>query len=274
MTRGAIAISILILLALPAAAQSTLETTPRHDEWVAVAQGERKVHTYVVYPEVDHDAMAVVLIHENRGLTDWVRSVADRLAGEGYVALAPDLLSGMAPGGGRTKDFESSDAARQALSELPAGQAVADLAAVIAHARAMPAASGKVAVAGFCWGGARAWDVANGVEGLASTFVFYGTGPQEATGVANVDAPVWGFYAGNDQRVNATIPKTEELMKAAGRAFEHWSWDGAGHAFMRAGEADDASEANKAAAKGAMSRWLELLASVAKQVPGPGSGAP
>jgi carboxymethylenebutenolidase len=263
MTR-AITIAILTLLTLPAAGQSTLENTPRHDEWVAVAQGKRKVHTYVVYPEVDHDAMAVVLIHENRGLTDWVRSVADRLAGEGYIALAPDLLSGMAPGGGRTRDFESGDAARQALGELDPAQVLEDLRAVIEYARAIPAADGKVAVAGFCWGGARAWNVANGVKGLAATFVFYGTGPQEAEAVANIDAPVYGFYAGNDQRVNATIPKTEELMKAAGRGFEHWSWEGSGHAFMRAGETDDASEANKAAAKGAMVRWLELLAVVAK----------
>lgn len=252
------------LVAAGAAGQSTLDDTPRHDEWVKIAQGDRFVQTYVVYPEVDHNAMAVVLIHENRGLTDWVRTVADRLAGEGYVAVAPDLLSGMGPGGGRTSDFESSDAAREAIYALESSQVMADLRAVIDYARKVPAANGNVAVAGFCWGGARTWDVANAVPGLAASFVFYGTGPQDEAGVANIDAPVYGFYGGNDQRVNATIPKSDELMRAAGLTFEARTYEGAGHAFMRAGEAEDASDGNRRAATEAGERWLELLAKYAK----------
>lgn len=255
---------LVALFALAARAQSGLDDTPRHDEWVQVERGEHVVHTYVVYPEVDHDVTAVVLIHENRGLTDWVRSLADQLASEGYIAVAPDLLSGRAPGGGRTSDFESSDAARQALYELDAAEVIADLDAVIAYAREIPAASGKVAVAGFCWGGARAWDVANAVTGLEATFVFYGTGPANAGDVAKIDAPVYGFYGGNDQRVNATIPKSAELMAAAGKRFEKKTWEGAGHAFMRAGVADDASEANRRAATEATERWLALLGGAAK----------
>jgi carboxymethylenebutenolidase len=255
---------ILGLLAFGASGRTGLDDTPRHDEWIKIEAAGRVVHTYVVYPEVDHDVMVVVLIHENRGLTDWVRSVADRLAGEGYVAVAPDLLSGRAPGGGRTSDFESSDAARQALYELDTSQVIADLKAVIGYARSMPAANGKVAVTGFCWGGSRTWDVANAVPGLAASFVFYGTGPQEAAAIANIDAPVYGFYGGNDQRVNATVAKTMELMRAAGKSFEEMTLEGAGHAFMRAGEAEDASEANRNAASDAGRRWLELLALIAK----------
>lgn len=253
-------ISVLaVAVALSIHGQTALDDTPRHDEWVKVESGGRAIHTYVVYPEVDHDAMVVLLIHENRGLTDWVRTLADRVAAEGYIAVAPDLLSGKAPGGGKTSDFESSDAARQALGELDRGQTVEDLRAVIAWSQKIPAATGKVAVAGFCWGGARTWDVANAVPGLAASFVFYGTGPQEAEGVAKIDAPVHGFYAGNDQRVNATIPKSKELMEAAGKAFDETTWEGAGHAFMRSGIEADASDANRKAAEGAWAKWLEIM---------------
>jgi carboxymethylenebutenolidase len=261
MKREIVAI-ICLGLAIPALAQTPLDETPRHDEWIGVMQGDRVVRTYVVYPEVDHDALAVVLIHENRGLTDWVRELADRLAAEGYIAVAPDLLSGTAPGGGKTSDFESSDAARQALYDLDPKQVLADLGAVIEHAMKIPSSNGKVAVAGFCWGGARAWDVANNVKGLASVSVFYGTGPAEPEGVANIDAPVYGFYGGNDQRVNATIPRSAELMKAAGKTFDEETYEGAGHAFMRSGVGDDATEPNAKAAAGAWKRWISLLAAV------------
>jgi len=264
MTFRSIAMTLAGLL-LHVAAQAGLDDTPRHDEWVKVAGADRAIVTYVVYPEVDHDVMAVVLIHENRGLTDWVRSLADRLAGKGFIVVAPDLLSGMAPGGGGTSEFASSDDARKALYELDRAKVIEDLRAVINHAREIPAADGSVAVAGFCWGGARTWDVANAVPGLAASFVFYGTGPDEEDGVANIDAPVYGFYGGNDQRVNATIPRTMELMKAAGKPFEETTWEGAGHAFMRAGEAEDASEANRKAADEAGERWLALLTAAASK---------
>jgi carboxymethylenebutenolidase len=237
------------------AAAARLETTPRHDEWVDVG----KVRTYVVYPQVSNRAPAIVVIHENRGLTDWVRTVADRLAENGYIAVAPDLLSGTAPNGGNTKDFPSEDAAREAIGKLDRAKVIEDLRAVAEYARKIPAANGKVSVAGFCWGGSRTWDVANNVDGIAAAYPFYGTGPQDAAGVAGIEAPVYGFYGGDDARVNATIPKTEELMKAAGKTFEPVIYEGAGHAFMRAGELPDATEANRKAAAEGWKRWLKLL---------------
>jgi carboxymethylenebutenolidase len=200
-----------------------------------------------------------VLIHENRGLTDWVRATADRLAEEGYIAVAPDLLSGAAPGGGRTSDFASEDAARQAIGSLPREQVAADLRAVVDYARAIPAASGKVSVAGFCWGGARTWEVANSGAGIAAAFVFYGTGPTEARGVTGITAPVHGFYGGDDARVNATIPTSTELMRAAGKRFDPVIYEGAGHAYMRSGEMPDATPANRAARDQSWQRWLRLL---------------
>jgi len=239
-----------------------LEDSPRHQEWVEVKHGERTVHAYLVYPEVSHKAAAVVVIHENRGLTDWVRSVADQLAEAGYIAIAPDLLSGMAPGGGKTNDFESGDAAREGIGKLPPDQVTADLNAVADYVAKLPAANGKVAVGGFCWGGAQTFRFATNRENLAAAFVFYGTGPSDAAAVARIKAPVYGFYGGADARVNATIPTSEELMKAAGKTYEPVIYDGAGHGFMRSGEGPDAAAENKKAREEGWARWKSLLATI------------
>jgi carboxymethylenebutenolidase len=240
-------------------AMQRLEQTPRHNEWVQVQNGSRVVHTYVAYPQVSAKAPVVLLIHENRGLTDFERSVADKLAENGFIAVAPDMLSGMAPNGGRASDFPTMDAAREAIGRLPSAQVMGDLQAAADYAKKIPAASGTLHVAGFCWGGARTWMVANARQDLASAHVYYGTGPQDETGIAGIRAPVYGYYGGADARVNATIPKTEELMRAAGKRFESVIYDGAGHAFMRSGMAPDASEANKRAHDQAWQRWLNLL---------------
>lgn len=243
----------------PQSAPARLETTPRHDEWVTIESAGRPLHAYVVYPESNRKSLAVLVIHENRGLTDWVRGVADELAKHGYLAIAPDMLSGAAPNGGRTSDFESQDAAREAISKLPPAQVRADLLNTAAYVRALPAANGKLAVAGFCWGGARAWEVANSAIPLEGAFVFYGTGPREPSGVAQITAPVYGFYGENDERVNATIAETRRLMEARNIPFHPVIYEGSGHAFMRLGEQPDASAANRTAREKAWERWLRLL---------------
>lgn len=239
-----------------------LETTPRHDEWVTIESAGRPLQAYVVYPQSSKKTGAVVVIHENRGLTDWVRTVADRLAENGYIAIAPDMLSGSAPGGGRTKDFPSEDAAREAISKLPREQVLADLAATANYVRALPSANGKLAVGGFCWGGSRSWDAANTVDGLTASFVFYGTGPSTDAGATGIDAPVYGFYGGDDTRVNATIETSRALMEQQGKKLEPVIYPGAGHAFMRLGEMPDASEANRKAHDEAWTRWLGLLKAI------------
>lgn len=236
-----------------------LEKSPRHHEWVAIKHGERTVHAFLVFPEVKDKALAVVVIHENRGLTDWVRSVADQLAEAGYIAIAPDLLSGTGPNGGKTSDFASSDAAREGISNLPAEQVTADLNAVTDYVAKLPAANGKVAVAGFCWGGRQSFRFATNRADLKAAFVFYGTGPETSEEVARLKCPIYGFYGGNDARVNTTIPQTEELVKAAKKSFEPVTYEGAGHGFMRAGEAPDAAAANKKAREEAWARWKTLL---------------
>lgn len=248
-------------LAFAQAPLERLEKSPRHQEWVQVKHGDRVVHAFVVYPEISTKATAVLVIHENQGLTDWVRSVADQLAEAGYIAIAPDLLSGYGPDGGRTKDF-APGTAREGIGRLKPEGVTADLNAVADYALKIPAANGKIAVAGFCWGGSNSFRFATNRKDLKAAFVFYGTGPMDAESIARIQAPVHGFYGGNDERVNATIPKSEEVMKAAGKRYEPVIYPGAGHGFMRAGEDPAGSAENRKAREDGWKRWKELLKSL------------
>src|SRR5438552_6202560 len=214
-------------------AKARLEKTPRHLEWIKVKQANRKVNCFIAYPEVKEKATAVVVIHEIFGLSDWVRGVADQLAEAGYIAIAPDLLSGAAPGGGGTAELGGDDAARKAISALSPDQVTADLNAVVDYVAKLPACNGKVAVGGFCWGGGQTLRFATNNRNIKAAFAFYGTGPEKAEDIARINCPVYGFYGGNDNRVNATIPKSAELMKKSGKTYEPVTYEGAGHGFMR-----------------------------------------
>lgn len=242
-----------------------LEHSPRHHEWIEVKQGERKVKAFVVFPEVAEKATAVLVIHENRGLNDWARSVADQLAEAGYVAIAPDLLSGMGPGGGATDSFASNDAATKAIGALTPAQVSADLDAVADHALALEACNGVLAVVGFCWGGGQAFTFATHRKGLAAAFVFYGRAPEDAAALATIECPVFGFYGEADARITAGVEATAKAMKAAGKRFEPKVYAGAGHGFLRAGEASDATEPNRKAREEAWVRWKELLKGLEKR---------
>jgi carboxymethylenebutenolidase len=240
-------------------AKARLEKSPRHSEWVKVKQGMREVQSFLVFPEVKDKATAVVVIHEIFGLTDWVRGVADQLAEAGYIAIAPDLLSGIGPKGGGTSELGGNDAVRKAITSLQPNQITADLNAVMDYVAKLPACNGKVAVAGFCWGGGQTFRFATNNNNIKAAFAFYGTGPDSETDVARIHCPVYGFYGGNDARVNATIPQSTQLMKKASKAYEPVIYEGAGHGFMRAGEAPDAKAADKKARDEAWNRWKELL---------------
>jgi carboxymethylenebutenolidase len=240
-------------------AKQNLEKSPRHAEWVPIKHDGRTVQSFVVYPESNKKAPVVIVIHEIFGMTDWVRTVADQLAADGYIAIAPDLLSGMAPNGGRSSDF-AGDAAREAVSKLDPDQVTADLNAVAEYAMKIPAANGKIAVAGFCWGGGQSFRFATNRKDLSAAFVFYGPGPKD---VSAITAPVYGFYAGNDARIGATLPDTTAAMQKAGKKFDAVTYEGAGHGFMRAGEdPSDSNPANKKARIEGWKRWLALLKSM------------
>ena len=240
-------------------AKARLEKSPRHLEWVKVKHGNRELNCFIAFPEVKDKATAMVVIHEIFGLSDWVRGVADQLAEAGYIAIAPDLLSGMAPGGGGTAELGGGDAVRKAISSLPPEQVTADLNAVVDYVAKLPACNGKVAVGGFCWGGGQTFRFATNNRNIKAAFAFYGTGPDKEEDIARINCPVYGFYGGNDDRVNATVPKSTELMKKAGKTYEPVTYDGAGHGFMRAGEAPDANEPNKKAREEAWKRLKDLL---------------
>ena len=242
------------------AAKQRLENSPRHHEWVEMQRGERVVRTFVVFPERAEKAPVVLVIHENKGLTDWVRAVCDRLAEEGYLAVAPDLLSGEGPDGGGTEQFGSTDAATRALYARDAAAVATDLDLVADAALALPGADDtKLFVAGFCWGGSQSFAFATRRKDLKAAFVFYGSAPTDPVVLEGIRCPVYGFYGENDARIAAGLPATEEAMKQAGKTFEPVLYAGAGHGFLRAGEAADASEANRKAREEAWERWLGIL---------------
>lgn len=221
-----------------------LEESPRHHEWVEVQDGDRTIHSFVVYPEVSENALSVIVIHENRGLNDWARSFADQVAAAGYIAIAPDLLSEFDEEHSRTSDFASSDEARDALYQLDPDRITADLKAVKQYITSIPSSNGKVVVAGFCWGGSQSFRFATNAEDLSAALVFYGSAPTDEDRFQEIETPVYGFYGGNDQRINATISETEELMAKHDKFYEYNIYDGAGHGYMRTGDDPDGSEDN------------------------------
>ena len=208
-----------------------LEASPRHGEWVKVdAGGGDMVEAWVVYPERADAAPVVLVIHEIYGLSDWIRAVADQLAAEGYIAIAPDLLSGKGPGGAGTASF-GSQAVGPAIRDLDRGEINRRLRALGAYGMALPSAAKKVGAVGYCWGGTSSWLLAVDWPDLDAAVVYYGSSPQ--AGYETVQAPVLAFYGGNDNRVNATIPAAEEAMKALGKSYEPIVLEGAGHGFLR-----------------------------------------
>jgi carboxymethylenebutenolidase len=261
MKQSLLSLVVVLLCAAVAPAEdwtkARLEKSPRHGEWVKVKNGKREVQSFVVYPEVKGKATAVVVIHEIFGLTDWVRCVADELAEAGYIAIAPDLLSGMGPKGGGTSDFEG-ETVRKAILELPPDQVTADLNAATDYVAKLDSCNGKVAVCGFCWGGGQAFRFATNNKDVKASFVFYGPPPKSAD-MERIHCPVFGFYGEMDNRINASIPATKEEMKKLDKAYEPVIYEGAGHGFMRAGDGPDAKGANKKARDEAWVRWKGLL---------------
>ncbi len=254
------------LLAVPAAhaqawAKAKLDKSMRHREWVTIPYGNRKVQAFIVYPEVSRKAPVVLVVHEIFGLSDWARSMADDLAAQGYIAIVPDLLSGAGPHGGGSSDFPDMDATVKAVFQLDPRQVMADLNATADYALHQPSANGQLAVAGFCWGGGKAFEFATLRKNLNAAFVFYGPPPVKEA-MAAIQAPVYGFYAGDDNRISSTVPQTEAEMKALDKPYHPVIYPGAGHGFMRAGEAPDATAANRTARDEAWGRFLRHLRSM------------
>lgn len=254
--RNLILAAIAITLPTTAAAQDwavkLLEASPRHGEWVNIKAGKRTVKTFVVYPESKSKAPVIVVIHEIFGLTDWVRRLADELASHGYIALAPDLLSGSGSSAGQ-------DSARQTVGSLPPEQVTSDLNAVADYGLKLPACNGKLSVTGYCWGGTQSFRFATNRSDLKAAYVFYGSAPESEEELKRINCPVYGFYAENDMRINATLDKTSAQMKQLGKTFSNKIYSGGGHGFMRAGDDPNGTTENKKARLAAWKDWLVLL---------------
>jgi carboxymethylenebutenolidase len=212
-------------------ANDRLAKSPRHGEWAVVRSGSDSIRAWVVYPERPDKAPVVVVIHEIFGLSNWIRGVADQLAADGFIAIAPDLLTMKdVP---RAADGESDGAAARAvIGQLDAATRDRYLLAVADWGMKLPAALPKYGVVGFCWGGAASFAHAIASPNLGAAVVYYGGSPNSAQ-LGPIKAPVLGLYGGQDPRVNASIPPADSTMKALGKTFEPHIFDGAGHGFLR-----------------------------------------
>lgn len=229
------------------AAKQHLTISPRHGELVSVDVDGTAVRTWVVYPERKDKAPVVIVIHEIFGLTDWIRAVADQLAADGFIAVAPDLLSGKGPNGGGTDAYSDRDAVTKAVSGLAPDEVVKRLNGVRDYALKLPAASGKSASMGFCWGGGASFRYAAAQPQLDAAVVYYGPPPPDLT---TVRAPVLGLYGGDDARITSTVEETRTKMKELGKMYDAHVFPGAGHGFLRAQAGQ-----NGANAKAASEAW-------------------
>lgn len=234
---------------LPAGAEEArahLDASPRHGEWAIVpAAAGDSVRAWVVYPERSDPAPVVLVVHEIFGLTSWVRAVADRMAAEGFVAIAPDLLSGHDVPTDSLGEPERQ-AAVAAVRGLDPDRVNARLRAVAEWGTALPAATDRYGIVGFCWGGSTSFAHATRAPDLGASVVYYGSSP-DAEALARVEAPVLGLYGEDDERVNATVPAADSAMRALGKTYEAHFFEGAGHGFLRQQEGREG--ANRAASE-------------------------
>ena len=245
--------------ALPAsnaAANARLASSPRQGEWAMIRVGEDSVRAWVVYPAKREGAGVVVAIHDNQGMSNWIRAVADQLAADGFIGIAPDLLS--MKDVARRPDGESDPAAvRAVIGQVDQATRDRFIRAVGEWGTKLPGATPKYGIVGFCWGGSTVFAHAvASAPALGAVAVYYGTAPATES-LSVVRAPIIGFYGGADQRVNATIPAAESALKELGRTYEPHIFDGAGHGFLRNQEGQDG--ANMEAAKQAWPltvRWF------------------
>lgn len=258
--RPAAPAAVAAAAALPAGAaeaQARLAASPRHAEWAMIpTRGADSVRAWIVYPERPDRAPVVLVVHEIFGLSHWIRAVADQLAAEGFLAIAPDLLTRFAIPAG-ADGAPDADSARTAIRALQSADIHRQLRAVAEYGMRLPAALPRYGIVGYCWGGTVAFQhAAEGSDALGAAVVFYGASPDEAT-LARVHAPVLGLYGENDARVNATIPAAESALRARAQPFEAHLFTGAGHGFLRA--QDGQGGANLAATREAWPLAVQWL---------------
>lgn len=216
-----------------ATAQDRLAASPRHGEWVMVRTGPSdSVRAWIVYPERSTPAPVVVVIHEIFGVSNWMRAVTDQLAADGFIAIAPDLLTRFNIPNTAAGE-PNGDSVRARIREIQPAEYQPQIRAVAEYAMNLPAATKKYGVVGFCWGGAAVFAHAVFYPDVNAVASYYGTTPA-ADDYAQIKAPVLGLYGENDERVNATIARAESGAQANGFIYEPHKFAGAGHGFLRA----------------------------------------
>ncbi len=239
-----------------AGASSTLNASPRHGEWIDVPYEGRSIRSFVVYPERSTKVGVVIVIHEIYGASDWIRGVTDQLAKDGFIAIVPDLISGLGPNGGGTESVSTRDSVVRLIRGLSAEETFKRLNAVRAYALKIPAANGKTGTVGFCWGGGMSFGFACAQPGLNVAVVYYGVSP-DSVQISKLNAPVLGNYGADDARVDATVDPAAAIAKKLGKSFVYEMYEGAGHGFLRA--QSDRDGANMRATEKAWPKTVEFL---------------
>jgi carboxymethylenebutenolidase len=240
------------------AAAAQLKSSPRHSEWVDVKNAGGTIKSFVVYPERKDKAPVVIVIHEIFGLSDWVRGVADQLAKEGFIAIAPDFLSGKGPNGGGSQEL-GSQGSTQAIRDVTPEDTIKILDAVRTYALTIPSANGKVATIGFCWGGGTSFRYALNQPALDAAVSYYGPMPTEPAAYEKAKAPILGLYGGNDNRVNANLDAAKTQLAGKKVTFEPHVFEGAGHGFLRQQTGSEQAPGNMKATQDAWPLTLEFL---------------
>ena len=239
-------------------ARAFLDKSPRHGEWIDIPYngGKTPLRTWIVYPERKDNAPVVIIIHEIFGLSDWIRTVADQLAKEGFIAVAPDFISGYGPNGGGSASVSTRDSVVTLIRNVSAEETYKRLDAVQAYASHISSANGKIGTVGFCWGGGRSYGYACLKNGLNAAVVYYGTSP-DSSDLVGLHTPVLGLYGGDDARVVATVGPAAVVTKKLKKSYEYEIYDGAGHGFLRA--QSDRKGANLHASEQAWPRMIGFL---------------
>jgi len=245
-------------ITLPASgdqAAARLAASPRHGEWATIESHGDRIEAYVVYPERSDAAPVVIVIHEIYGLNDWARAVADQLAAEGFIAIAPDMLSGKGPNGAGSASVDQQGAV-SLMRSLQSPEITRRLNMAAQYATLLPAATQRFGVIGFCWGGSASFNFATARDDLGAAVVYYGTSPATET-LRRVQAPIMGFYGGDDQRVNATIEPAQAELDRLGKRYQPNIFEGAGHGFLR--QQDGRDGANMLASEQAWPATVQFL---------------
>ena len=243
--------------AIPAGAETAsarLAASSRHAEWAMVpVEGGDSVRVWVVYPERSTSAPVVIVVHEIFGLTTWVRGVADQLAAEGFIAIAPDYLTGKTS---IPPDSLTMDAGRALIRGLDPAEVVRRTTAAANYGMSRPAAVRRYGIVGFCWGGGIVFEHAARTPSLGAGVAYYGA-PSPSTPLPATRAPLLALYGENDARVNASIAPTDSALRSSGQSFEYHVYPGAGHGFLR--QQGGAEGANLAASRAAWPRTISFF---------------